>query len=103
MDFASSNLCFYSSRTIYIQFANRALKNRLNLFKIILGGLRNTCHNRKDGFRMKNNKKDSKMIVFKKAIATAAKMATVANVNSACAFVVHQPKLPKGADKLRKF
>lgn len=52
---------------------------------------------------MKNNKKDSKMIVFKKAVATAAKMATVANVNSACAFVVHQPKLPKGAEKLRKF
>lgn len=52
---------------------------------------------------MKNNKKDSKMIGLKKAVAAAAKMATAANVNSACAFVVHQPKLPKGAEKLRKF
>lgn len=33
---------------------------------------------------MKNNKKDAKMIGFKKAVAAAAKMATAANVNSAC-------------------
>lgn len=52
---------------------------------------------------MKKNKKDSKMTVFKKAVAAAAKMATAANVNSACFFVAHQPKLPKGAEKLRKF
>ena len=103
MDFASSNLFFYNSRTIYIQFANKALKNRLYLFKIITGGFRNTCHNRNDGFCMKNNKKDSKMVGFKKAVAAAAKMATAANVNSACFFVAHQPKLPKGAEKLRKF
>lgn len=51
---------------------------------------------------MKNSKKDSKNVV-KKAIAAAAKMATSVNVNSACAFVIHQPKLPKGAEKLRKF
>lgn len=48
---------------------------------------------------MKNNKNDSKMIGFKKAVAVAAKMATAANVNSACFFVA----LPKGAEKLRKF
>ena len=52
---------------------------------------------------MKNNKKDAKMIGFKKAVAAAAKRATAANVNSACFFVAHQPKLPKGAEKLRKF
>ncbi len=48
---------------------------------------------------MKNTKKANGL---KKAIAAAAKMATTANVNSACMFVVHQPKLPKGAEKLRK-
>lgn len=49
---------------------------------------------------MKNTKKANG---FKKAIAVAAKMATTANVNSACMFVAHQPKLPKGTEKLRKF
>lgn len=52
---------------------------------------------------MENSKNNSKKSVAKKAIAVAAKMATTANVNSACAFVIHQPKLPKGAEKLRKF
>ncbi len=49
---------------------------------------------------MKNTKKANGL---KKAIAAAAKMATTANVNSACMFVAHQPKMPKGAEKLRKF
>ncbi|MFR0871722.1 MAG: AgrD family cyclic lactone autoinducer peptide [Oscillospiraceae bacterium] len=39
----------------------------------------------------------------KKAVAAVAKMATSVNVNSTCAFVVHQPKLPGNAKKLRKF
>lgn len=52
---------------------------------------------------MKNNKKVCKVIGFKKAVAAAAKMATIANVNSACMFVAHQPKLPQNAKKLRKF
>ncbi len=52
---------------------------------------------------MKNNQKKPKFITAKKAIAAAAKMATSINVNSACLFVIHQPKLPKGAEKLRKF
>lgn len=52
---------------------------------------------------MENWKKSSKPNIVKKAIAAAAKMATSANVNSACHFVVYQPKLPKGAEKLRKF
>ncbi len=97
------NLFFYSSRTIYIQFANGVLKIQSNLRIIPLGELRRLVKNKKDGFHMKNNKKDSKIINFKKAVAAAAKMATTANVNSACAFVVYQPKLPKGAEKLRKF
>lgn len=52
---------------------------------------------------MTNGKKNSKTNVAKKAIAAAAKMATSANVNSACFFVIHQPKLPEGAKKLRRF
>lgn len=52
---------------------------------------------------MENRKKSPKANIVKKAIAVAAKMATTANVNSACHFVVYQPKLPKGAEKLRKF
>lgn len=52
---------------------------------------------------MENNKTTFKTSFAKRTIAKAAKMATVANVNSACFFVIHQPKLPKGAEKLRKF
>lgn len=52
---------------------------------------------------MKINKQNEKANIIKKAIATTARMATTINVNSTCAFVVHQPKLPKGAEKLRKF
>ncbi len=51
---------------------------------------------------MEKSKKNSVSMV-KKAIAAAAKMATTTNVNSTCGFVIHQPKLPKGAEKLRKF
>ena len=35
--------------------------------------------------------------------ASLALMITALNVNTACAWLVHQPKLPNGADKLRKF
>ncbi len=52
---------------------------------------------------MTNSKKTSKANIAKRVIAKAAIMATTANVNSACFFVIHQPKLPKGAEKLRKF
>ena len=38
----------------------------------------------------------------KKALAKAAKAVVSSNVNSACIFVAYQPKLPKGAEKLRK-
>ena len=36
-------------------------------------------------------------------VASLALVITSANVNSACMFLVHQPELPKGAEKLRKF
>lgn len=52
---------------------------------------------------MKNQKATTKALGIKKVIAATAKMATSANVNSACMFFVHQPKLPEGAKKLRKF
>ncbi len=94
---------FYNSRTIYIQFANNILKKRPYLCTIILGELSELAVDRKDGFQMKNSKNDFKAIALKKAIAAAAKTVTAANVNSACLFVAHQPKLPKGAEKLRKF
>ncbi len=70
---------------------------------MFLGELSELATDRKDGFQMKNSKKDFKAVALKKAIAVAAKNATAANVNSACLFVAHQPKLPKGAEKLRKF
>ncbi|MPW26372.1 cyclic lactone autoinducer peptide [Alkalibaculum sp. M08DMB] len=38
-----------------------------------------------------------------KVVADLALKVTTFNVNSACIFIVHQPKLPKGAEKLRKF
>lgn len=52
---------------------------------------------------MKNQKVSTKSVVIKKAIAEVAKKATTANANSTCMFVVHQPKMPKGAEKLRRF
>ena len=36
-------------------------------------------------------------------VASTALAITAMNVNSACIFVIHQPKLPKDASKLRKF
>lgn len=36
-------------------------------------------------------------------IAALALLVTATNVNHACMVVMHQPKLPEGAEKLRKF
>ncbi len=36
-------------------------------------------------------------------IASLALMVTAMNVNTTCICLIHQPKLPKGAEKLRKF
>lgn len=52
---------------------------------------------------METIKRTFKANIVKRAIAAAARIATSVNVNSACNFVVYQPKLPKGAEKLRKF
>lgn len=35
-------------------------------------------------------------------IAALALMVTAMNVNRACMFVIHQPELPEGAEKLRR-
>ena len=36
-------------------------------------------------------------------IASLALMVTAMNVNTTCICLIHQPKLPKGAEKLRRF
>lgn len=40
---------------------------------------------------------------FSGVIASLALFITALNVNATCAFIIHQPKLPEGAKKLRKF
>jgi cyclic lactone autoinducer peptide len=40
---------------------------------------------------------------FGSVIASFALMITALNVNTTCYFLIHQPKLPKGAEKLRRF
>ena len=42
------------------------------------------------------------IVKFAGVIACLALMVTAANVNQVCMFVMHQPKLPQGADKLRR-
>ena len=51
---------------------------------------------------MTNSKNNVKTNIAKRAMAKAALIATTINVNSTCFFVIHQPKLPNGAKKLRK-
>ncbi len=43
------------------------------------------------------------MIKFSGLFAAVALMITAATANAACAFVMHQPEMPEGAKKLRKF
>jgi len=40
---------------------------------------------------------------FAGIVATLALLVTAGNVGVTCAFYIHQPKLPEGAKKLRKF
>lgn len=40
---------------------------------------------------------------FSAVIAGLALMITTMNVNTTCICLIHQPKLPKGAEKYRKF
>lgn len=39
---------------------------------------------------------------FGRVFASLALLVTVANVNSSCFFMAHQPELPKGANRLKK-
>jgi len=43
------------------------------------------------------------IVKFSGIIAALALMVTAANMNAACMAIVHQPEMPKGAEKLRKF
>ncbi len=43
------------------------------------------------------------MIRFSKLLASLALMITSLNINTACLFIAHQPRLPEEANKLRKF
>ncbi|MEL7662264.1 cyclic lactone autoinducer peptide [Acetobacterium wieringae] len=38
-----------------------------------------------------------------RVIAAMAIMVTTININTACVFFFYQPKLPEGAEKLKKF
>jgi len=49
-------------------------------------------------FDMKDIAKTISLLVASTALAV-----TAMNANSACIFMIHQPKLPKDASKLRKF
>ena len=42
-------------------------------------------------------------IKFGGVIATFALAVTTLTANSTCDFIIHQPNLPEGAEKLRKF
>lgn len=50
---------------------------------------------------LKNSK--SQVLKFCMTLASLALMVTSLNVNTACMLIAHQPKLPEGAKKLRKF
>ena len=43
------------------------------------------------------------VLKFGGLVASLALMVTTFNANVTCMFLVHQPKLPKGAEKLRKY
>lgn len=46
-----------------------------------------------------------KKVTFKigRIVASLALMVTALNVNSTCMYLIHQPKLPEGAEKLYKY
>ena len=43
------------------------------------------------------------LVKFSGVIASIALVVTAMNVNTACICLIHQPKLPKGAEKLLRF
>lgn len=52
---------------------------------------------------MKNIKNGKKMYKLGNIVTSLALMVTALNVNTACVYIAHQPKLPDSAKKLRKF
>lgn len=58
-------------------------------------------YKKKGDLSMKN--KNSLAVKFCEVAADLALKVTETNVNTACMLIAHQPKLPKGAEKLRKF
>lgn len=52
---------------------------------------------------MKLSKAMNFIYKFGGAIASFAIMVTAFNINAACVYIAHQPKLPKDAKSLRKF
>ena len=54
-------------------------------------------------FLKEENAMKNIFIKFAGVIAALALMVTAANVNVTCALIIHQPKLPEGAERLRKF
>lgn len=46
-----------------------------------------------------------KKVIFRisKAVASLALVITALNVNTVCMYLIHQPELPKGAEKLYKY
>lgn len=55
--------------------------------------------------KMKGGSYALKKLMFKFGgiVAGLALTVTALNVNTTCIYLIHQPKLPKGSDKLRKF
>lgn len=47
-------------------------------------------------------KKEKMGKMLAKGVAAVAKEVTRSNVNTACSFIIYQPKLPKAAEKLKK-
>jgi cyclic lactone autoinducer peptide len=52
---------------------------------------------------MKGGKTMKKILLYiSSLVASFAFIVTSSNVNTTCAFLIHQPKLPQGAEKLSK-
>lgn len=43
------------------------------------------------------------LVKFGSTVAALALMVTACNVNTACCWISHQPEMPQGAEKLKKF
>lgn len=79
-------------KSIYISLQKSAQKNKSGLIEVWNNS------NRNGGGAVRSFK-----MKMGKILASLALMVTAYNINAACIFLVHQPKIPKGAEKLRKF